>query len=222
MVGATRTLFEDTAMPHDDLAAILLVGGRSSRMGRPKAWLDLDGASLLARVVERVRAGVDEIVLVAARDGALPPLAPPRDGRPPRVVYDVRPDEGPLPALALGLASVHAGWALALGCDAPLVRADVVARLVAERGDDVDVVVPVWDDRPQPLVALYRTTLAPTLAALAAAGERRLHVVAAGARVRCVSADKLRVLDPDGESFAAANTPEEFVAVAARWRARRA
>lgn len=215
MVGATRPLFEDTPMLYDDLAVILLVGGRSSRMGRPKPWLDLDGVPLLARVVERARAWTDEVVLVAARDQPLPPLGTPA----PRVVHDVRPDEGPLPALALGLGAVRTEWALALGCDAPLVRDAVVARLAAERTAEVDAVVPVWDDRPQPLVALYRARLAPTLAALAATGERRLHVVAAGARVRRIPADALRALDPGGESFASVNTPEEFARAADRWRA---
>ncbi len=207
-------------MPHDDLAAILLVGGRSTRMGRPKPWLDLAGRPLLARVVELVRRWSDEIVLVAAPDQSLPTIAATARSPVPRIVRDRSPGEGPLPALALGLASVAAPWGLALGCDAPLVRSEVVARLLAERRPDVDAVVPLWDGRPQPLVALYRTSLAPTLVALATEGERRLHVLAARERVCRLPADALRPLDPEGESFRSVNTPEEFAGVAALWRAR--
>lgn len=205
-------------MPFDDLAAILLVGGRSSRMGRPKPWLDLDGRPLLARMVDGVRRWTADVVLVAAAGQALPGLA----GRAARVVHDVWPDQGPLPALALGLAAARAPWALVLGCDAPLVRGAVVDRLLAERAPGCDAVVPEWDGRLQPLVALYRTTLAPAIAELARAGERRLHVALVGRPgVRRLPAEMLRPLDPEGESFRPVNTPEEFAAAAARWRARR-
>src|SRR5262249_11902108 len=143
------------------------------------------------------------------------------DGPAPTIVRDELPGAGPLPALALGLGSMAAPWALALGCDAPLVRAAIVGRLAADRAADVDAVVPIWDGRPQPLVALHRRTLAPTLAALVAAGERRLHAIADRPRVRAVPAEALAALDPDGESFASSNTPEEFARAAARWALRR-
>jgi molybdopterin-guanine dinucleotide biosynthesis protein A len=204
-------------MGHDAFATIVLVGGRSSRMGRPKAWLDLEGAPLLARVVEQVRTWSDEIVLIAAPEQDLPPLA----GTPPRILHDDHPGAGPLPALAVGLEAVRASWALLLACDAPLVRTSVVARLAAERGTEVDAVVPIWDGRPQPLVALYRRALAPHVRTLVAAGERRMHVLAAEPRVTRIPEETLRPLDPTGESFRTVNTPEEFAAAAAIWRASR-
>jgi len=79
----------------------------------------------------------------------------------------------------------------------------------------------MWNDRPQPLVALYRRTLAPRLEELVAAGERRLHVLAGGPRVCRVPADVLRTLDPEGESFWSVNTPAEFTAASAAWQRRR-
>lgn len=205
-------------MPDADFATIILVGGRSSRMGRPKPWLDLDGKSVLARVVEQVRTWSDEIVLVAAPEQDLPPLEDPR----PLVVRDDHPGAGPLPALAVGLEAVRASWALLLACDAPLVQASVVTRLAAARGVDVDAIVPIWDGRPQPLVALYRRGLAPRIRALVAAGERRVYVLAAEPRVEPISEAILRPLDPTGESFRSVNTPAEFATAAAAWRASRA
>jgi molybdopterin-guanine dinucleotide biosynthesis protein A len=206
-----------------DLAAIILVGGRSSRMGRPKPWLDLAGRSLLARVVEGVCPWAHDVVLVAAPDQALPPLDEEHASGPQpllTVVRDDHPGEGPLPALALGLAAVSAQWALALGCDAPLVRPDLVTRLAEERAADVDAIIPWWEGRPQPLVALYRGTLAATLTALVTAGERRLHAIASLPRVRVVPPDAIRLLDPDGESFRSVNTPDEYAATVATWTAR--
>lgn len=215
VTGTTRT------MPDDELAAILLVGGRSSRMGRPKPWLEVDGRPLLAHMIDRARLWASEIVLVAAPEQALPPLAARGASPAPRVLRDVLPGEGPLPALALGLGAVRAPWALVLGCDAFLVRAAVIEHLLAARTPDADAVVPVWEDRPQPLVALYRARLAAAAAGLVAAGERRLHLLAGGARVRLIPDGALRTLDPEGESFCPVNTPEEFAAALGRWQARR-
>ena len=214
---------ETAAGALDDLAVIVLTGGRSSRMGRPKAWLDIAGRPLLARVVERVLPWAHDIVLVAAPGQELPALDEALAGRshPPSVtiVRDDHPGEGPLPALALGLAATSASWALALGCDAPLVRSSLVARLAEERTTDFDAVIPLWEDRPEPLVALYRCTLAPALVALVAGGERRLHVIATLPRVRLVAAEALRALDPAGDSFRCVNTPAEYAAAVATWTA---
>lgn len=209
--GVPRTVQSVKSASHSpSLAAIVLVGGGSTRMGRPKAWLDFGGMPLLARVVERVRPAVDEIVLVAAPGQALPPV-----GDDVTIVRDIHPGEGPLPALALGLATIAALWALVVGCDGPLLRPAVVAHLAALRDDGCDAIVPVWNDRPQPLVALYRRVLRPTLDAMVAEGERRLQAVARLPRVRCVEADAVRPFDPEGESFRSLNTPEEYAAALA-------
>ena len=206
----------DPASRRPALAAIVLVGGESTRMGRSKAWLDFRGMPLLSHVVERVRSSVTEIVLVAAPGQALPPV-----GDDVTVVRDTHPGEGPLPALALGLASITAPWALAVGCDGPLLRPAVVAYLAGLRDAESDAIVPIWDDRPQPLVALYRRALRPALAAMVADGERRLQAVARLPRVRRVEADALRALDPEGQSFRSVNTPDEYAAALATFAASR-
>ena len=215
-VGAAGMTSAPTKSARSSLAVIVLVGGGSTRMGRPKAWLDFDGLPLLARVVERVRPAVDEIVLVAAPGQVLPPI-----GGDATVVRDTHPGEGPLPALALGLATIAAPWALAVGCDGPLLRSAVIAHLAGLRADDCDAIVPVWNDRPQPLVALYRRALRPTLDAMVAGGERRLRAIARLPRVRRVEAEALRALDPEGESFRSLNTPEEYAAALATFAAAR-
>ena len=166
------------ALGPDRLSAVILAGGRSSRMGRPKAWLPLAGVPLLAAVAARVRPLVSEIIVVAAAGQDIPACDA-------RVLRDPESDLGPLPAVALGLAAIRTTHAFALGCDAPFVRRALLRLLTREVGD-LDGAVPRWDDRLQPLVALYHAHLAPALAALAAAGERRLHVVASLPRVRTV------------------------------------
>jgi molybdenum cofactor guanylyltransferase len=184
-------------------------------MGRPKAWLDLGGRPLLAHVVERMQPWVQEMVLVAAPSQDLPALT--AMTVPLTVVHDDRPGEGPLPALACGLATITRAWALTLACDAPFVHPDVVDLLARERAEEVEAVVPSWNGRVQPLVALYRRRLLPRLVDLVERGERRMHALAALPGVRLVSEDALRARDPDGASFRALNTPDEYAAAVAAY-----
>src|SRR4051812_13866540 len=69
---AEAAVVDPSALSPDRLSAIILAGGRSRRMGRPKAWLPLGGVPLLTAVVARVRPLVADVIVVAARDQELP------------------------------------------------------------------------------------------------------------------------------------------------------
>jgi molybdopterin-guanine dinucleotide biosynthesis protein A len=173
---------------------------------------------LLAHVVAAVRPLVGELVVVAAAGQVVPPeidLGPAA-----RVVHDRVAGAGPLPAVARGLDAVTADAAFALACDAPFVRADVLRYLMGRLGPDDAGVVPEWDGRLQPLVAVYRPSLAAALAALSARGEARLQAVADLDGVVVVSERELRGLDPAGDSFRALNTPADLAAAEALLAAR--
>ncbi len=192
-------------------SAIILTGGRSQRMGRPKAWLDLGGEPALRRLADIVRPLTSEIVLVAAADQDLPPIDA-------RVVHDRHPELGPLPALALGLESVRSSHALVLACDMPLVRPAVLVWLDQEcRRRKATAVIPVWNDVAQPLVAVYDRQIADTLMALVADGERRLQSLRTLEGVHLASSEEMAALDPEGVSFHTMNTPEEYATIRNRW-----
>jgi molybdopterin-guanine dinucleotide biosynthesis protein A len=196
---------------HENLSAIILAGGHSTRMGRPKAWLDFGGEPLLARLAARVRAQVREVVVVGAATQDLPAVDA-------RVVRDRTPDLGPLPALLLGLETVTTPHAFALACDTPLLRPALLDLLAREHlRSGAIATLPVWDGRVQPLVAVYARTLAGTLATMVASGERRMQALAALPGVRLVASDRVHAADPDGASFRAMNTPAEYDAARRAW-----
>src|SRR5215210_4078232 len=85
-----------------NIAGIVLCGGQSKRMGRPKAWLPFAGEFMLPRVVRLLREVVSPIVVVAASEQDVPPL--PGDIR---IVRDDERDRGPLQGLATGLAALE-------------------------------------------------------------------------------------------------------------------
>ena len=149
-------------------AGIVLAGGRSSRMGTPKAWLDWHGSTLLRRVCGIVARGVSGPVVVVRAPGQELPELP--DGV--RVVEDAREGRGPLQGLLAGLRAVDADVAFVASVDLPLLHPRFVAAVCAGV-DGADAAVPHVGGFRQPLAAAYRPALAPLVAELVDAGQMK-------------------------------------------------
>jgi molybdenum cofactor guanylyltransferase len=201
-------------------AAIVLAGGRSSRMGTPKAALEWHGSTLLRRVVGVVGRSVDgPIVVVRAPEQALPELP---DGV--EVVEDAREGRGPLQGLAAGLAAVRerAHAAYASSTDVPLLHPRFIRQVLAALDDDVDVVLPEVGGFRHPLAAVYRTELVDVVERLIAEDRMRPAFLFEACRVRRLDADALladpalAALDPDLDSVLNLNEPADYEAARAR------
>ncbi len=189
-------------------AGIVLCGGRSSRMGRPKAWLPFAGELLLPRVVRLLSDAVAPVVVVAAPGQDLPPL--PADVI---LAHDPEDGRGPLLGLAAGLAALPAGTdaAYASSCDVPLLRPAFVRRMI-ELLDASAACVPQVDGRLHPLAAVYRREVAAAAGQLLAAGRPRLTDLCTIIRARIVTAAELADVDPELWSLRNVNTPEDYAA----------
>src|SRR5437763_2458941 len=112
-------------------AGVVLCGGRSSRMGVPKAWLPFGGELMLQRVVRVLREAVGPVVVVAAPGQDVPPL--PSDVE---IVRDEVEGRGPLAGLAAGLAALEgkADAAYLSACDVPFLTPAFVRRVVGLLG----------------------------------------------------------------------------------------
>jgi molybdenum cofactor guanylyltransferase len=201
-------------------AGIVLAGGRSSRMGTPKAALEWHGSTLLHRVAGLVARGVDGPVVVVRAPGQRLPGLPAAV----EVVEDAREGRGPLQGLAAGLAALdgRAEVAYASSTDAPLLHPAFVRRVVGALVDDVDVVLPRAGGFPHPLAAAYRTTLLPAVERLLAADRLRPAFLFDECRVlrldeQALLADAaLAAADPALDSVLNVNEPADYEAVRAR------
>jgi molybdopterin-guanine dinucleotide biosynthesis protein A len=190
----------------DRVGGIVLCGGKSSRMGRPKAWLPFGDEVLLQRVVRVLFEVVDQIVVVAAPAQELPPLPP--------TVFIARDDcayLGPLNGLATGLAALQdrVDVAYLSSCDVPFLSPAFVRRVVNELGD-ADVCLPEIGGFRHPLAAAYRVGVLPKVRALVAANRLRPVFL-----MDVVPTRVLRETDLDDADLAAlrnVNTPEEYEA----------
>lgn len=149
---------------------IVLAGGSSSRMGRDKAFIEVDGRPLVAIAVDALRSGGASRVLVVAGDA----LRIRRLDLGLELLADEHPGDGPLGGLATGLRASRDPIAMVLACDMPAIDGESVTRIVGALADHPAALVatPVVGDRRQILTAAYRVTVLPALDAAFAAGER--------------------------------------------------
>ena len=187
-------------------AGVILCGGQSSRMGRPKAWLPVGGETMLARVVRLLGEVVSPLVVVAAPEQELPPI--PADIL---IVRDPEKGRGPLVGIAAGLSALmgKADAAYVSSCDVPLLRPAFVRRMIDLLGDHIACVPEVGGYR-HPLAAVYRVEVAAIAAELLAADKLRPAFLFERVATRVVRAEDFAEVDPEGESLRNLNTPEEY------------
>ena len=195
-----------------DAAAVILVGGKSSRMGRAKALLPFDNEPLIAHVVRRLKSWFPEIIVVAAPDQELPELSA-------VLVRDEIAYQGPVSGIYHGLKAATKDVCFVTSCDAPFLNFELIDHLL-EQISEYDVVVPFWQERFQPLHAIYRTSVVPPLKEQLERGELRPIFLYDKVRTRKIQEAEIRRLDPEGLSFLNMNSPADYDAALQLWRER--
>lgn len=177
-------------------AGFVLAGGRSSRMGRDKALLELGGVMLVERSLVKLRAVCDEVA-IAGGAAELQRFA--------RVVTDAAPGAGPLGGMVAALEQSLHEWNLFVPVDAPFVPEECLRALIeAAREGAADAVVARAGGRLQPLCCVLSRKMLPGLRRELMEGRWRVAPALEAAGV-------VSVMDfADAHWFANLNTPGEY------------
>jgi molybdopterin-guanine dinucleotide biosynthesis protein A len=193
--------------------AIILCGGKSSRMGRDKAMLQFGPELMLQRVVRLMSQAVDleRIVVVAARNQRLPDLP-----AAVTVARDVREFRGPLEGLATGLREVGDRFeaVYATACDVPLLVPAFVDRMF-QLLDNFDVAVPFDGQHHHSLAAVYRPRVLPQIETLLESDRLRPRFLFELVRTREVPVADLRDVDPNLVTLNNLNRYQDYVSALA-------
>ena len=156
------------------MAAVVLAGGASRRMGRDKATIahpSPSGLTMVEYTVSVVAARCAPVFVIAAPGQPLPALQA-------QVLRDDVRGVGPLLATGRGLRSAGAAGAdraFVCAVDMPNLSTEVIDELIGYR--NFDIVLP-WDGRDHYLAGIYRTALADQIDALVGAGHRSMRSLA--------------------------------------------
>jgi len=179
--------------------ALVLAGGRGTRLGGAKATAQLAGRPLIGHVLEALAAAGIEPLVLAKADTALPQLDC-------RVIVEPDAPRHPLCGIVTGLRALESEAAVVCPADMPFLTAGLLRWLASREGA---LVVVAGAGGVQPLVGRYAASLLPALEELLAA-ERPMREVARALATRVVGEDELRRFGDPARLLRNVNTPAEL------------
>ncbi len=185
------------------IGAVILAGGRSSRMGEDKAALLLDGQTLLQRTILTVSQLTTSVTVV----GSPPPESATANCR---IIPDNYPGEGPLGGILTGFSCSGERMRLVLACDMPLLSCELLELLISSFDGVSDAVVPQRGDYLEGLCALYSKSAVNKLQGFFDSGGRSIHRGLKQLNVQVISEEVWRDAADTPDVMSSANTPNEF------------
>lgn len=183
--------------------ALILAGGKSSRMGKDKALLPFGGALTMTHYLHKKLEPLFSHIYVSAKedkfDGAF------------ALLYDRYEETSPLVAIVSALESLPYERIFIVSVDTPGIDRDIVDRLYKAHRNDDDAVIAATGETTHPLCAVYTPRLLPAAKAALQKGDHTLHRLLQTCRIRTVA------FDPDDARFANLNRPEEYEAACKRF-----
>lgn len=183
-------------------AGFVTAGGASLRMGRDKAWLEIDGQTMIERVIAALSPVTTSVSVIANRREYE------RLGLP--VFADENVGIGPLEAIRVALANTNAPRVVLAGCDMPFVTPELFRFLLGLSATHQAVVPVGADDRLEPLCAVYASEALAAVAELIASGARKVSLLFERISTRYVRVDELRHLRGADRFFENVNTVQEY------------
>jgi len=187
-----------------DFSAVVLAGGRSSRMGSDKLFLEWEGQTLLERAIVLAKRVADEVLISVSH---------PLQGVSPVVgqIVDLVPGQGPLMGLYTALRACRSPRALVFSPDLPFLPHELLLS-IKKASTAFDVIVPRWGGRTEPLCGVYSKTVLSAIEACLNRGERSLHTLlqADGLSVAYLSERALCCWGNPARMFLNLNTPEDY------------
>lgn len=175
---------------------LVLAGGQSRRMGRPKPWIEVGNSILVRYVVEKLAPAFSELMVSFAEPEQMEQLVP------YRVVFDRKPNAGPLAGLEAGLLAAHNQVLFAVACDMPYVERST-AEIAVAAARSSDAAIPRHDGLFEPVCGAYRKTALPAIVNALDAGNYVAHDV-----IQELDVTWLEGLEP--AQFESLNTPADL------------
>lgn len=186
-----------------EVTGFILAGGKSTRMGADKAFIEFEGRSLLERALGLARSVTPDIRIVGARE-KFAQFAP--------VVEDIFRERGPLGGIHAALHASQTELNFMLAVDMPFVSVTFLQYLISEArtAAEATVIVPRSDGRRQPLCAVYRPRFAEAAQPALLAGRNRIDSLFDTVETRVIGEEELHRAGFSNAIFRNLNTPEQL------------
>ncbi len=188
------------------ISIVIQAGGQSSRMGVDKGMVELCGKPMIANIIDRLCPFADEMIITTNQ-----PEKYQRFGIP--LAEDIYKEYGALAGLHTALFSATNEMVFVIACDLPFINLNLFNLLKNTfESNEVDLVIPKTNMGFEPFYAIYRkTTCLNYVTEAILSGKKRLISWFESANIITIPEIELRKYDPNLDSFANINTPEELL-----------
>ena len=188
----------------DSVTAFVQAGGKSSRMGQDKAFLQMGGCTLLAHALQLAEAATGSVRIVGSAAKFAGPVP---------VVEDLYPGQGPLAGIHAALTASLTDLNLIIAVDMPFLQPVFLNYLLEQaRGSAAEVVVPRTTGGWQPLCAVYRREFAAVAEQSLRAGRNKIDSVFAEVPTRVIEPEELEQNGFTEDMFRNLNTEQDWQA----------
>lgn len=185
------------------VSVAVLAGGQSKRMGQNKAFLEVGGQTVIARVLDRVKALTDDLFISTNTPEAYEQFGL-------RMVADIYPDKATLGGIYSAIQAARYSHVLVVACDMPFLKYELL-RYLLELAPTADVVAPlITPPQPETTHAIYSKACLPAIEPHLQANKLRVIGFFEEVKVRYVTREEVAQFDPQFHSFINMNTPEEW------------
>jgi molybdopterin-guanine dinucleotide biosynthesis protein A len=186
-----------------DMTGIILAGGKNSRMGINKAFLEIDGTRLIDNILAVYQTIFSEIIIVTNDPLSYTELPE------TIVVTDIYKEKGALGGIYTGLFYATNNYSFVAACDMPFLNKDFIIYLT-EQTDKFDIVVPQLSEGFQPLHAIYSRNCLSHIKKLLIADKLKITGFYKEVRLLSIPEEKIKPFNKDGRLFLNVNTPEDL------------
>jgi molybdopterin-guanine dinucleotide biosynthesis protein A len=182
-----------------EITTVILAGGKSSRMMKDKGLVLFHDKMLIEHVLEKVKKISGNIIIITQNEAY---------GQFGFTCYaDILKEKGPLGGIFTGLINSTTKKNLVIGCDMPFVTENILNFLI-KTSEDEDALVAVYNNKPEPLCAIYDRNCIPHFRTLIEQGKLKITDALQDLKTRMVNFDKEDWVT--GNEFANINTSEEL------------
>lgn len=186
-----------------NFTGIILSGGKSLRMGKNKAFIEIEGLPMIERILNLFKKIFKEILVITNDKNQFGHL----DNV--KIYNDLIPYKGALGGLFTGLFYSSNEYSFCVGCDMPFLNESLIKFLI-KKIDGEDIIVPKTEKGLEPLHAIYSKRCLSLIKKMIDSGKSRIIDIYPLLNVKIIEEKEFIELDPEGKSFLNINTPEEL------------
>ncbi|TAN42633.1 MAG: molybdenum cofactor guanylyltransferase [Nitrospirae bacterium] len=192
-----------------EITGAILAGGENTRFPKLKGFIEINGSTIISRNISILREVFGEVMISTNMPESYLHLGE-------TMIGDVIQSRGPMSGIHACLLNAAGDGIFAAACDMPFIKKELVGLIFDEYKKERPVAaIPLWDEKPEPLLGIYRKELVPLFEKAVSGGQTSLTSFLKGIDAYFIPADTLRKKDATGLSFVNINTIEDFKKISA-------